>query len=740
MLLTRLRIHNFGPLGGDHSAELRPLEPSRPIILFGGKNGAGKTSLLEGVRLCLYGRRALGPRPSEREYQEYLAEKLHRGTTRAWVGLEFELGQAGERTVYHVQRGWTRSRRHVSEELVVFRDGAPLSGLDRAHWQDFVDNLIPPALAGLFFFDGERIQALAEDTNDGEFTDAVRALLGLDLVRQLQADLSVYLARQASREDTVLAERIATLDRERAERAAQREVLGQEVERITGRITQLKGDARNREDRLVREGGAFAQRRGELEAQRGSLEERHRDAEDRLRALCGGLLPFALVPDLTGRVVAALSREEELRTQAAVEAAGSRLLDRLRAVLRSDGTWEAVRKSAGASASAATALLGATERNALADHLLAVLRQTLSSEPGPAAPEESPTPPIHGLSAVDASWVAGQLRRALVEVAPSARRLGEELAETEAQLRRIQEHLHRAPSDETLRPLVARLSAVNADLSAASHELDGVRAQLELLKQADDAADREMERLQEEFARGEEADRRVRLADRVQGVLRDFYGALNRARLTELERSVTHCVRRLARKGDLIGRVEIDPETLRVVLRDGADKPISKASLSAGEKQIYAIALLWGLAQVSGRRLPVIIDTPLGRLDSDHRANLARAYFPHAAEQVILLSTDTEVDEAYVGRLMPALSRTYRIDYDEATRSSSIVRGYFWSAADDPMAAETLEDLPPLALLADDAEDVFMDRDDDDGTDAAHAEQLSGARPPAALEPAPAGT
>ena len=70
--------------------------------------------------------------------------------------------------------------------------------------------------------------------------------------------------------------------------------------------------------------------------------------------------------------------------------------------------------------------------------------------------------------------------------------------------------------------------------------------------------------------------------------------------------------------------------------------------MSAGEKQLLAISLLWGLARVSEKHLPVAIDTPLARLDSSHRQNLIERYFPTASHQVILLSTDTEIGKAEV--------------------------------------------------------------------------------------------
>jgi DNA sulfur modification protein DndD len=103
--------------------------------------------------------------------------------------------------------------------------------------------------------------------------------------------------------------------------------------------------------------------------------------------------------------------------------------------------------------------------------------------------------------------------------------------------------------------------------------------------------------------------------------------------------------------------------------------------LSAGEKQIYAIAILEALAKTSGRKLPIIIDTPLGRLDSKHRRKLVENYFPTASHQVIILSTDTEIDESFHKSLSDHISHTIKLDYDESIASTITNEGYFWPTA-----------------------------------------------------------
>ena len=89
--------------------------------------------------------------------------------------------------------------------------------------------------------------------------------------------------------------------------------------------------------------------------------------------------------------------------------------------------------------------------------------------------------------------------------------------------------------------------------------------------------------------------------------------------------------------------------------------------------------MLWALARASGRPLPMIVDTPLARLDSAHRKLLLEHYFPRASHQILLLSTDTEIDQAAFGELRPYVAHAYRLEFDFTEAATAISRGYFWT-------------------------------------------------------------
>ena len=154
---------------------------------------------------------------------------------------------------------------------------------------------------------------------------------------------------------------------------------------------------------------------------------------------------------------------------------------------------------------------------------------------------------------------------------------------------------------------------------------------------------------------------------------------LQRQKVSQLSDNILSCFTRLIRKDDYVKDILID-ENYDITLYEPDGHTIPKELLSAGEKEIFAVSLLWGLTLTSGRQLPFIIDTPLGRLDSEHRGNLVMDFFQHAGDQMIIFSTDTEIDKDYFRVLQPHIARAYHLDYSKKERQTTISPGYFWQS------------------------------------------------------------
>jgi DNA sulfur modification protein DndD len=673
MKLNRLVLRNFGLFRGEQTIDfrLREDEGARPIVLVGGHNGAGKTTLLEAVRICLHGRLALGPRVTDAAYQGYLRERLHRASdlggpaAYASVGLEFEYSHLGKQSRYFVQRGWEpRGASGVKEGIRVLRDDEPLDDVDSELWAEFVRSLVPPGVAQLFFFDGERIKKLAEEETEAlALGESIKALLGLDLVERLQADLDVFAAKQLKRTARArTAQRLKELESELRRFRGEIQGIDEETSTLAETHRQLEDEIALAEGRLAQSGEGLATRREDLRQEEANLSAELTATEKSARDLLEGPAPFLMCSKVSGRLVRQLGLE------------------------RTRQEWEIGRASAQAALRTArtrlmAAAAGFRERSGSLD--FAWLEETVRE-----VETESQVPPdtvrsvevLHGLSD---SERASCLQALNLDAPSLARRFSlqvKRLVALEGELRDSRTRINRIPEADELAPLVSEMASLQEKQAKVGVELTLLSERRASLLKEIGIRERERDRLEKAEAASARASMRITLAAQARDAAGEYLRRLTVAKTAELERQALESFRRLSRKDRFIEKLRINPETFAVTIYDSKGDLIPKSSLSAGEKQIYAISLLWGMAKVSGRPLPMIVDTPLGRLDSHHRMNLVKHYFPMASHQVIVLSTDTEVDQSHYSDLRSKTSHTYRlVDRKGWTEARE---GYFWESSD----------------------------------------------------------
>lgn len=659
MLIKQLVLHNFRVFNGTHTIDLAPKKRpndvnARPIVLFGGLNGAGKTSILSAIRLALYGRLAFGLATQQQDYMEQLSLLIHNGTNyieqpeEAAVELTFTYNKGGHEAEFTVTRAWKKGKK---DRLSLQQDGQPLSELDYDQCQGFLNELIPHGIADLFFFDGEKIAELAEDDSGNILRTAVRRLLGLDLISKLHNDLMIFIKRQQSSQlASSLQQQIAELEEQSKKLACQTEELLEKADFAKTRIEFLSKDITRYEGLLNAQGGAFAQTKAQEKQKIETLLKDKERLEKALRQECDGALPYALAPNTLSQLLEKIADETQIKQAQSFE----KELGQFLALLQND-----------ISLRSSTTSKIATE--AITDNL----KEYMAAKP-------------KGDLLFDISErEAGMLQQSIEQDSKKAWQRFDlyrvQLAEIEQQLEQAAANIARAPEDDQLMDLFEKLRDLDKQrekqrqkyLSLLEEAKQVKQQQLDCVRQVQKAHD--VTRHQHGFSSAfKNAQETINLLDRYSDVL-------TQARVKTLSANFEIAYRKLARKEDLQLNAHINPETFDVELVDEKGSVINRKLLSAGEKQIYAIAILEALAKTSGRDLPVIIDTPLGRLDSQHRDKLINHYFPFASHQVVLLSTDTEVDERYfVDQLRDDISHAYEIVFNANTKSSTLKPGYFW--------------------------------------------------------------
>ncbi|CAH7485098.1 DNA sulfur modification protein DndD [Vibrio chagasii] len=661
MLITKLTLNNFRVFRGVHEIDLRPAPPrlskngpiegtERPIILFGGLNGAGKTSILTAVRLALFGRQSFSQVLSNGEYVDALSELIHKGVghggvqDNASIELEFKYSQNGEENTYKVIRGWKRGKK---DNLCLEKDGIQIPELNYEQCQGFLNELIPTGIADLFFFDGEKIAELAEDESGTVLKTAVRRLLGLDVIAKLKSDLNIFLKKQGSGAlSQSLKEEMNALDEQRIDHERKAEKLRGEADIVDAQIELVSRDILNLENKLSQNGGAWAKTREDEQHKVESLLKEKVELEKQIRMEMETNLPFSLAPKAMQRLQTQIKQEQQVKKKQNFGNELDSFLETLCSKYPSFDTEMA--------------------QNAIADSFKAHVGEFDSTEL------------LLDISNRQANTIDYQLSSLSQDSFSRFDKARVRLQKVEEEIDNASNNIARAPEQEQVQELFTDVRALDKKkekLIIDYHDLLE-KAKRELRLALETA--RQIQKLHDKHKDQSNKDQSISNAQNSILLLDKFGEQLTKARVNQLENEFVQSYKKLARKEDLQLTASINPATFDVELVDEHNIKINRKAMSAGEKQIYAISILEALGRTSGRKLPIIIDTPLGRLDSHHRDKLVENYFPTASHQVVILSTDTEIDRNYTSLIQDDIARTYEICFDGTTKASTLKKGYFW--------------------------------------------------------------
>lgn len=667
MILHKLTVSNVGLFRGRQTITLTP-NTNKPIILIGGMNGVGKTTLLDAVRLCLYGKRSLGNRISHNEYHNYLSEIIHRSPTAnssidyASVSLEFEYARDGEKKRHTVERSWKRQRggETVKEILTIYENDRLNTEFEKENWQDYINELIPIEVSQFFFFDGENVRKLVDDSGHDVFLrESIKALFGLNLVDRLQSDLNIYLNRLVKRDSPEsVQEEIAKVELEIENLRNKLADIEVESEKIATQIDDLESEIEQQEHRLATEGGNYAQQRGNLQRQQEQLQTNIENLENEIRIQCEELFPFALVPENLERLKAQLLKELQLDKWKAKNSALKAHKNLLLEHLPSDEFWAGIS-------------LKPAQISKIQNKVASLLTDQLE------CPEElRGFKKIRERSPSEYNCVLEWIDACLNKVPQEFRALNDALKIARSKLKKVENTLQKAPPEDVLKPIIEYLSELNKTLGQLQKQKEDRDETICSLTDQIEGAEQRRDMLYRTQQLRQAHIKRPKQVENVQEVLAEYTAQLTQAKIVTLSNAIVEGFNQLSHKPDRIKSVELNPQTFAVTLYDTNNRSILKDELSAGEQQIYTTALLWGLAKTSGKPLPMILDTPLGRLDSNHRQLLIEHYFPYASHQVVLLSTDTEIIGHLLSLLQPHISHAFQLVYQQTVGHTTIEKGY----------------------------------------------------------------
>ena len=660
MHFSSIELYNYGIYKGLHKIDLVDRIDKKNITLIGGMNGRGKTTILDSIFLCLYGRKSAEYITGKKEaYSKLLRDHINKSAVdkSTHIKLTFQMDD-DEDTVLSVNRLRNQSGNKIDTTLIVEKNGIADLYLSE-NWEYYVEELIPFGIAKFFFFDNEKISQIADDDAFDKIKDSIKSVMGVTTIESLcnhiekiRKEKNNNLKKSGSdiltKESEEVTSKVEESDSKIRNLFAQKAALVPSLEKTNDKLEQT-------EQAFWKKGGNLGLNHDSIIRDQHSLKEKlEKLKEESLTLASNPAAPLCLCKELTISTYNKINSEEDARAKKYSLPVVSELYKDL---------LQSFKKNYAKS----------TESYKLLEGLIIAQLETLKKDAGK---ENS-----DALTPLAKTLIEKFVSEDSVAISQNAAHLVLENKKVLTALQQLEVHLSiSAEKNDTIK-LLNDIKELQAKKTQLESEISKYDEQIHSAQFEKEQLERQLNKILLKIATDADTDddnvRIIEYSTMTLEIMQEFVHRLQAKKVNQLEKNITSCFEFLAQKQAIITSISIDPETLDITLKDYNGGILLKDQLSAGEKQMFAISILWGLALSSGYKLPVIIDTPMARLDSAHRSNFINKYLPNASSQVIVLSTDEEINGKYLDDIREFVNTSYTLVYDEIEKCSTVHKGYF---------------------------------------------------------------
>ena len=658
MYFTKVELHNFGIYRGTHEMCLTDQIGQRNITLVGGLNGRGKTTFHDSILIALYGKQALKYiQEKARSYDKLLIDHINKHATdeETYVAVSLCLDDG---THLRIKRSWRIKGKKVDQQIQVEKNGLIDKYLGES-WSYYIEEILPFGIARFFFFNNEKITQLADDTSFEQIKSSIKSAIGVstiekaiehtdEVIRRKKSALAAFAHSEENLQYQDVEKQISDIDTRLVEATSRANDLERNCETLAATL-EVK------EKEFWSSGGDLSRNRESIKAEMQKI-----SAEaDKVHAEILQLVQDASTPLILCRTLVMQSYDA---AQALQQSEARQYSNRIIAKLHED-------------------LLDRFTNSGLNQSTLRIIQGIINDVLVQHTSGISAKASAQKMSATSMMLYQRLITEVFQNVALHIDTLVHHVDAHESELMSLDAHLGAADEKTLAMQLYEALKVIESKKTLADAEYQRQLELIENLKRQRETLKAKRIQLIKAIAEKEHANddnaRIVKYAAMSIEVLREFKTRLQREKVARLSSTATNCFRSLVEKDSLVSEITIDPDSLDVMILDPDGKELLKSQLSAGEQQMFAVAIVWALALTSGYKAPVIVDTPMACLDSSHRANFVTKYLPAASSQVMVLSTDEEIYGRYLDLVRDNIVDCYTLLYREEEQCTSIIHGYF---------------------------------------------------------------
>ena len=696
MKIKRIQIKNIGPYINENTFQFDVSDLTKRLALIGGKNGAGKTTLFNAIKICLYGCIAYGFESNNAKYYAEIEkiintnEKLKKiGDAEVIIDLLFDDGK--DDYTYTFARSWKVVGSKISESFTVYKNGIPLSSAERSDFESYLLQMLPPNLFRFYFFDGEKISDFVFNSNkNSDFKEAFLKLCGLDtmeIIRENFRRISRTKANgseEASTEydlcfdaDNLIAHRVDCAEEEYKD-------VSNEMLLIEQKLATL--------EKTYAKGGGISKKEWRSMQEQITKEEARREANRKwLKDIANNVLPFIILS----------TQLEELRTQIAIEhkaqidANVKNTIDtpEIHAIIADVLSQSGVFSSDSLSQDIIDAIAAYAGRTSQVQQIL-------------------------NLSDFDRFELTTKINSLLTFDVGRIKSTTDDIEASLSCVKRIRKKMERS-SIENYDAYLLEKSNLNEQKSNLAKKLLEIEKDLQLLREQKAVSAAKLSKARSNYEALLKKQSINDISARALLAFNELQHTLYDKSIRMVEEGFRECFSSLINKSDLIDGIHIDghlnvlpykykafkaEEIRRIIGKNGVEYLIAqiglyayevlqekliagqaefelpvevKQQLSAGEKQIFIMALYHGLSRLNKINVPYIVDTPFARIDKEHRSKILTQFFTKLNGQILILSTDEEIVGDYQDMVSDITSDTYVLKHTSDGSTKILADTYF---------------------------------------------------------------
>ncbi len=712
MKINKIVLYNFNSYEGLNEFDFTSDDNSKNIILIGGKNGAGKTSLFSAIKIALYGPLSFGYVGVNPTYIAKIkdcinSKSFQKDVVESRVQIFVSLMVEREVKEYEITRAWDYTKHKLEEKYYVKTEGRILDNQELSYFQNYLQGMIPPDLFEFFLFDGEEVGSIfSTSTYNSYVKNAVYTLCGLDIFEIIRKYTTGYAGKALSNDE----EEIYTQYEELRRNAEEIET---NYSALESQLVADRSELEKIETELIEVESAFKNAGGITEIERQSLLKEYSEAEHiktetltKIKMFVEGLMPFYILRDFTGKISEQLDFEEKGEIYYYVQQKLKR---------------QEIQNT-----------LNANQE--VSDDTVDALMEFLLRKFKPKGFKEG-AQPVHDLSKEDYGRVSAMISAIddfevaeMVELVEKRR----EAADRTMEINRI---LKSAMTDEDAGKFAEKENALLKKKEEILSRIHDAEISLTTLKEELAVAIQQRDRAFQGIKDNAQNKHIFELSMGLSQMMGKMLDNKSESIKCKLEKLIVEKLQHIYRKNNLITHIEIEDdfqfnlyqnvkysatELLYLMKNLGKEvfafeigkqgmkilcekykaktvlqlqqaiecdtqrgsydlyKRIDISRLSKGERQIFILSLYWAIIEMSGKDIPFVIDTPYARIDANHRKEISEKFFPNISKQVVILSTDEEINEEYYEIIKPYIAKEYLLINDESQNRTTVEQHYFF--------------------------------------------------------------